>query len=119
MPEEEYKNLPVKAIGYPGNRGLMKLYSDMDCKAGSTRRGQTTYSCNVSPGYSGGPVIGTDDEGKPWVIGINGGIVSWRSGDKFEEGYRFMQSFEPEYSSSSRKTDGQEIQELIDSTTCD
>lgn len=119
MPEEEYKDLPIKVFGYPANKGLSKLYADNDCKSRSTRRGQTTYSCNVSPGYSGGPVLGTDDEGKDWVVGINAGIVSWRSGDKFEEGYKYMQSFEPEYSTSSRKTDGQKIQELIDATTCD
>lgn len=121
MPEEEYKDLPIKVFGYPANKGLSKLYADKDCKAGSTSFGQTAYSCNVSPGYSGGPVLGTDDEGKDWVVGINAGIVSWRSrsGDKYEEGYKFMQSFEPKYSQSRRKTDGQEIQELIDATTCD
>jgi len=119
MPEAEYKNLPVKAIGYPSNRGLAKLYADMDCMTESTRFGKTSYSCNVSPGYSGGPVFGTDDDGKDWVVGINAGIASWKSGDKVEQEFKHMQSFEPEYSESSRKTDGQKIQELIAATTCD
>ncbi|HPI41876.1 MAG TPA: trypsin-like serine protease [Pseudobdellovibrionaceae bacterium] len=119
MPEEEYKDLPIKMYGYPMNKGLSKLYADNDCKALSTRRGQTTYSCNGSKGYSGGPVIAHDDDGAPWVVGLVSGAAKWSSNDNKEDGFMFMQSFEPEYSVKNRKTDGQEIQELINETTCD